>query len=305
MKKIYLLTRPCVNSGDLLSMKNKKTYPPEVYLNDRWLKPEEAFVSVFDRAFMFGDGIYEVTPFYDGKPFRLQDHVARVKYCLQEMNLAFDASILEGLMLEAVARSEFSGEDAAVYLQISRGTAPRSHFIPEDVKPTLLLYAFKVNLADFENRYWKVMASEDLRWHRCDIKSTALLANTLANEAAISAGYDENLLFRNGYFTEGSHTTIFFVKGGTVYTHPKGRQILPGITRKVVIEIFHDLDISVKEEAFPVEGLPEVDEIFLTGTTTQVAPVSSVSIEGREVVKLQKGEITSRLQEEFLKRTRA
>ena len=147
----------------------------------------------------------------------MQDHVARVKYCLQEMNIDFDASILEELMLEAVKRSSFSSEDAAVYLQISRGTAPRSHFIPDEIQPTLLLYAFQVNLANFENRFWKVIASEDLRWHRCDIKSTALLANTLANEAAISAGYDENILFRDGHFTEGSHTTIFFVKNGTVY----------------------------------------------------------------------------------------
>ncbi|WP_424494557.1 aminotransferase class IV [Salinimicrobium sp. GXAS 041] len=298
---------PSVNSGGFFAaiMKNKKTYPAEVYFNDQWLKPEEALVSVFDRSFMFGDGIYEVTPFYNGKAFRLQDHVARVKYCLQEMNIDFDASILENLMLEAVERSSFSKEDAAVYLQISRGTAPRSHFIPDEIKPTLLLYAFRVNLSNFEDRYWKVVASEDLRWHRCDIKSTALLANTMANDVAISAGYDENLLFRNGVFTEGSHTTIFFVKNKTVYTHPEGRQILSGITRKVVLELCHDLDIPVKEEAFPVSGLPEADEIFLTGTTTQIAPVSSVTIEGKELFTAQKGEITELLQQEFIKRTRS
>lgn len=285
-------------------MKNKKTYPGEVYFKDRWIKPEEAFVSVFDRSFMFGDGIYEVTPFYKGKSFRLKDHVARVRYCLQEMNIDFDASILEGLMLEAVERSAFSKEDAAVYLQISRGTAPRSHFIPENAQPTLLLYAFQVNLDNFEDRYWKAIASEDLRWHRCDIKSTALLANTMANEAAISSGYDENLLFRDGYFTEGSHTTIFFVKDGTVCTHPEGRQILSGITRKVAIELCDQLNIPVKEEAFPVSGLPQVDEIFLTGTTTQIAPVSSISIEGNEVFNSKKEEITRKLQAEFVRLTR-
>ena len=285
-------------------MKKTKTYPAEVYLNDQWVKPEEAFVSVFDRSFMFGDGIYEVTPFYSGKPFRLQDHVARVKYCLQEMNIDFDPSILESLMTEAVERSSFSSEDAAVYLQISRGTAPRSHFIPEKVQPSLLLYAFQVNLADYEDRSWKVITSEDLRWHRCDIKSTALLANTMANDVAISAGYDENLLFRNGYFTEGSHSTIFFVKNKTVYTHPEGREILSGITRKVVLELCREQGISIKEEAFPVTGLREVDEIFLTGTTTQIAPVSSVTIEGEEVFTSQKGEVTATLQKEFTRLTR-
>ncbi|GHA39546.1 D-alanine aminotransferase [Salinimicrobium marinum] len=285
-------------------MKTKKKYPVEVYLNDQWMPSQEATVSVFDRSFMFADGIYEVTPFYNGKPFRIEDHVARVKYCLQQMNIDFDISALHDFMLEAVERSTFSKEDAAVYLQISRGMAPRSHFIPQEIKPTLLLYAFQVNLADFEDRHWKVMASEDFRWHRCDIKSTALLANTMANDAALSAGYDENLLFRNGHFTEGSHTTIFFVKNKTVYTHPEGRQILSGITRKVVLELCRDLDIVVKEEAFPVSGLKEVDEIFLTGTTTQIAPVSSVTIEGKEMFASQKGEITARLQEEFVKRTR-
>ena len=284
-------------------MKNKKTYPAEVYFNDQWVKPEDAFVSVFDRSFMFGDGIYEVTPFYSGKAFRMGDHLGRVKYCLQEMNINFDTSILEGLMNEAVSRSAFSLKDCAVYLQISRGTAPRSHFIPENVKPALLLYAFEVNLANFQDRFWKVIASEDLRWHRCDIKSTALLANTMANDAAISGGYDENLLFRDGVFTEGSHTTIFFVKDGTVYTHPEGRQILSGITRKVVIELCQKLDIALKEEAFPVDGLGEVDEIFLTGTTTQVAPVSSLYLEGEEVFASQRGEITARLQKEFLRIT--
>lgn len=285
-------------------MKNPKTYPEEIYLNGKWMPPEDATVSVFDRSFMFGDGIYEVTPFYNGKAFRLQDHVARVKYCLKEMNIKFDTDVLEGLMLEAVERSSFSSEDAAVYLQISRGTAPRSHFIPENVKPTLLLYAFRVNLANFEDRFWKVMASEDLRWHRCDIKSTALLANTMANDVAISAGYDENLLFRDGYFTEGSHTTIFFVKEKAVYTHPEGREILSGITRKVIIDLCHELGIKVVEKPFPVDGLSQADEIFLTGTTTQVAPVSSISIGGREVFNSHKGEITVRLQKEFARLTR-
>ena len=286
-------------------MKNKKTYPAEVYLNGKWLKPENAFVSVFDRAFMFGDGIYEVTPFYEGKPFKMEEHLKRVDYCLREMNIEFDTSSLEALMQEALQRSDFSSEDAAVYIQISRGTAPRSHFIPDEIKPTLLVYAFQVNLANFENRFWKVTASEDLRWHRCDIKSTALLANTLANEAAISAGFDEDLLFRNGYFTEGSHTTIFFVKSGTVYTHPEGPHILSGITRKVVIGICRDLDIPIKEEAVAVAELPEVDEIFLTGTTTQVAPVSSLVIKGKEVFRSQKGKITALLQKEFVRLTRS
>ncbi len=268
------------------------------------MPPQEATVSVFDRAFMFGDGIYEVTPFYSGKPFRLQDHLDRVKYCLGEIKIPFDFAILEPLMFEALSRAGLTSNDAAVYMQISRGAAPRTHYFPDDPNPTLLMYAFPVQLENFQEKRWKVLVSEDFRWQRCDIKSTALLANTMSNEEAISNGFDENLLVRDGHFTEGSHSTAFFVIKDTIYTHPEGPLILSGITRKVVLEICRDLKIRYKEEAFPLERIAEVDEVFLTGTTTQITVVGSLHLEGEEIYTFQKGKITARLQEEFLKRTR-
>ncbi|MHA6281163.1 aminotransferase class IV [Salinimicrobium sp. CAU 1759] len=279
-------------------------YPSEVYLNGQWMPPQEATVSVFDRAFMFGDGIYEVTPFYRGKPFRLQDHLDRVKYCLGEIKIPFDFAILEPLMFEALSRAGLTDKDAAVYMQVSRGAAPRTHHFPDDPNPTVLMYAFPVQLENFQEKRWKVLVSEDFRWQRCDIKSTALLANTMSNEEAIAGGYDENLLIRDEYFTEGSHSTAFFVTAGTVYTHPEGPLILSGITRKVVLEICRDLEITYKEEAFFIDRISEVDEVFLTGTTTQITVVESLSSEGKEIFRSQKGEITARLQEEFYKRTR-
>lgn len=285
-------------------MKNKKTYPPEVYLNDQWLKPEEASISVFDRGFMFGDGIYEVTPFYHGKPFRLEAHLERLRYCLDEIKISFIVSTLEKLIFEAVSRGGYSEKDAAVYIQITRGTAPRTHYFPEASKPTVLLYAFPVALQDFESKRWKVIISEDFRWQRCDIKSTALLANCMANEEANSNGFDENLLFRNGYFTEGSHSTAFFVKNGQIYTHPEGPYILSGITRQIVLEICRKLELTVHERPLHLEELPEVEEIFLTGTTTQITAVSSLHDNEKELFSSERGEITARLQEEFRKLTR-
>jgi D-alanine transaminase len=285
-------------------MKNKKNYPSEVYLNGKWMPPQEATVSVFDRAFMFGDGIYEVTPFYRGKPFRLQDHLDRLNYCLGEIKIPFDFSILGSLMFEALSRAGLADKDAAVYIQVSRGAAPRTHYFPEDSEPTFLMYAFPVQLENFEEKRWKVLVSEDFRWQRCDIKSIAILANTMSNEEAIAGGFDENLLVREGYFTEGSHSTAFFVSGGTVYTHPEGPHILSGITRKVVLEICRDLGIASKEEAFPLEMISEVNEIFLTGTTTQITVVSSLHAEGKQIYTSQKREITVRLQEEFARLTR-
>lgn len=269
------------------------------------MPPQEARISVFDRGFMFGDGIYEVTPFYRGKPFRLQDHLDRLKYCLGEIKIPFDFSILEPLMIEALSRAGLASSDAAVYIQVSRGAAPRTHYFPDNPKPNFLMYAFPVQLENFQEKRWKVLVSDDFRWQRCDIKSTALLANTMSNEEAVSAGFDENLLVRDGQFTEGSHSTAFFVNKGIIYTHPEGPHILSGITRKVVLEICRELGISYKEEAFPVEKISEVDEIFLTGTTTQITIVESLYSEGEEIYTSQKREITPRLQKEFRRRTRS
>ncbi len=286
-------------------MKPKKNYPAEVYLNGKWLKHDQAFVSVFDRGFMFGDGIYEVTPFYNGIPFKLKEHLERLQYCLNEVQIEFDVPSLEKIMLEAVSRAGLSKSDAAVYIQISRGTAPRTHFFPENPTPVILLYSFPVNLEKFETKRWKLLVSEDKRWHRCDIKTTALMASIMANDEAISLDFEENLLVRKGYFTEASHSSAFFVKYKTVYTHPEGPNILSGITRKQIILLCKNSGIKVKEKAVHLDELVEVDEIFLTGTTTQVVRVESVHSREKELFRARKSDITTFLQNEFIKLTRA
>ena len=285
-------------------MKPEKKYPSEVYLNGKWLKPDEAYVSVFDRAFMFGDGVYEVTPFYKGKAFKLKEHLKRLQYSLDQIQVAFDAFSLENLMYEALDRLNLNETDAAVYIQVSRGAAARSHFIPEKIETSILLYAFPMALEGFENKTWEVMATEDKRWHRCDIKSTALLANVMANEEAIAAGFAENLLVRKGYFTEGSHSSLFFIKYGVLHTHPEGPEILSGVTRAEVINICADLNIKVVEKAVHIDELVEVDEIFVTGTTTQIIPVSSITHKNKKVYTASKDSITRKLQKGFIERTR-
>lgn len=282
-----------------------KTFPEIVYFNGEWMKPEQAKTSVFDRGFMFGDGIYEVTPFYEGKPFGIQEHLARLQYSLDEIMIEFKASSLEDLMFEAIAKANLSNRDAAVYIQVSRGVAPRTHYFPENISPTILMYAFPAELKDFENKQWKVLVSEDLRWHRCDIKSTSLLANIKSNTESHRRGLDENLLVRDGCFTEGSHSTIFFIKDRVVYTHPEGPQILSGITRKFVIEICRELNLEVKEIAYPFSDLNLVDEVFLTGTTTQVMSIKEMicgdkKVFGDPVI----GPITKNIQKAFIQKTR-
>lgn len=283
----------------------KITFPAEVYLNGKWLAHKEAFVSVFDRGFMFGDGIYEVIPFYKGQPFELQRHLDRLSYCLKEIEVDFDVNGLRDVITEAVSRAGIEKKDGAVYIQVTRGVAPRTHFFPQDAAPTVLLYGYPVQLEGFEKKQASVLVSKDLRWHRCDIKAVSLMANVRANNKAHAMGLDENILVRNGFFTEGSHSSIFFVKFDRVYTHPEGHHILSGITRKIVTEMCEELKIKVVEKAVHIDELVEVDEIFLTGTTTQILSVKTMFRKEEDIYNNpEKGKITTKLQEAFIELTR-
>lgn len=284
----------------------KKSFPAEVYLNGHWVSAQEATVSVFDRGFIFGDGIYEVTPYYKGKPYLANLHLERLERGLRETQIDLDISDLQNTMNEAITRAGLLDNDAAVYVQISRGVAPRGHAFPENTTPTILLYAFPVVLDGFEHKVAAVMVSKDIRWHRCDIKSTSLMANVRANNDAYTAGLQENIMLRNEVFTEGSHTNVFFVKNGAVYTHPADTHILPGITRIAVLELCKTLGIPVLEEALHFDLLKEVDEIFLTGTTTQILTVGKL-VRDNETVYVQEaaGPITRKLQTAFIQQTRS
>lgn len=286
-------------------MQPKKTFPAEVYLNGKWLTQDKAYISVFDRGFMLGDGIYEVIPFYNGKFFYQKEHLQRMKYCLDQIELDFDVDSLREIIAQAVSRSNLSDKDGAVYLQVSRGVAPRTHYYPENVPPTVLIYAYQVQLEGFEKKQGSVLVSPDRRWHRCDIKSTSLMANVRSNNMAHSRGLDENVLVRNGLFTEGSHSSVFFVKQDKLYTHPEGPHILSGITRKVVFDLSKELKIDVVEEAVHIDELVEVDEVFLTGTTTQIFWVKSMFSEEAEIFNSpEMGRVTQKLQQAFIKSTR-
>lgn len=280
-------------------------YPSEVYLNGAWMPSMEARVSVFDRSFLFGDGIYEVIPFYNGVPFRLQAHLDRLSYCLEQVEMSYDQALIRNLALEAVERGGGKTMDSAVYVQVSRGVAPRTHHYPDHPVPVLFLYAYPVRLQDFENRQVKIILSPDIRWQRCDIKSVSLMANVMLNSKAISNGFFENVLYRNGFITEGSHSTVFFVKNREVWTCPEGPYILSGITRQVVLELCRKLDLAVNEESLSLHELGEVDEIFLTGTTTQILSVSHAYLEEKPVFSVgEAGPVTRLLQQAFIQETR-
>lgn len=281
----------------------QKPYPKEVWLNGQWLPHDQATVSVFDRGFMLGDGVYEVIPCYNNRPFTLQEHLQRLQSGLRETAIAFDALSLQDHVAEAIDNAALPDGDGAVYMQITRGAAPRAHRFPAQSTPTVLIYAFPLTMKGFRLRMATTVISEDIRWHRCDIKSISLIANVRANEDAHSQGADENIFHRNGLMTEGSHTSLFLVRDGVVYTHPETPLILPGITRRVVIDLCHELEIPVREKAVPVKELAQMDEVFLTGTTAQVLAVGTIR-NGMAACTPgdQAGPVTRRIQDAFLRR---
>lgn len=283
----------------------KNPYPSEVYINGEWRDAEDAKISVFDRGFLFGDGIYDVVPLYTSTPFRLQDHLDRMQFGLDEVGIVYDTNLLHTIISEAIDRSAFREADAALYIQITRGEAPRTHAFPDGVSATVMLYVYPINLLGFENKLAKVIFSDDYRWHRCDIKSISLMANVWANNEAKLQEANENLLVRNGVITEGTHTSVFFVKDNILYTHPLGYHILPSITRKVVLEICKELSLRVEEVAMAFDEIADVDEAFLAGTTTQIYAIGTFVFQEREVIIGEEaGPITKVIQQDFIRRTR-
>lgn len=276
----------------------KNSYPKKVYLNGDILDPEFAKISVFDRGFLFGDGIYEVMAQINGRFFYEEAHIKRLDEGLQKINIDFNTSILSTEIPKILRASDLSGKDCLLYIQVTRGVAPRQHAYTKNLQPTLLMYATPKILPDINTITASVVTSEDFRWSRCDIKMISLLGNVMANEYAMQQECFENILIRNGVVTEASHCNVFFVKDGIVYTHPADRYILDGITRQIVLELCVQLGLEVKEEGVSELAMLEMDEAFLTGTSTQIASIRKMNdhfyYHGDEA-----GEITKKLQLAF------
>jgi len=270
-----------------------------VYLNGTFLPKEKAALSPDDRGFIFADGVYEVIKYYNGKPFRYADHLERLERSLQEVQIGFeDLAGLEAIFFRLLEENNLTGVHAGIYLQITRGANKRVHHFPSGIQPTI--YAFAFSLPSFtENleKGIKVITREDIRWLRCDIKSVALLPNTMLYNQAVEAGAGECILIRDGKVTEATHSSVLAVKNGTVITHPLSNLILPGITRKVIMEICAENNNPVEERAFSEEELYEMDELLIAGTGSEITPV--IQINEMPVANKKPGEITRFLQRKF------
>lgn len=275
-------------------------YPEKVYLNGQIIESSEAKISVFDRGFLFGDGIYEVIVQINGKFFFGTEHLNRLQGCLQKVNITFDVKTLEEKIERLLKVVDLDSHDCLLYIQITRGVAPRKHSFPKDAVPTVMMYAVPFTLPQMNTDPVSVVSQPDFRWHRCDIKMTSLLGNVMANDFAIENGNYEAVFHRNGKMTEGSHSNLFFVKDDIVYTHPADRNILNGITREIVLKICRDENIPYKEEAISFEDVSSMDEAFLTGTSTQIASIKQFDVHFF-YTDATPGPFTKKLQELFLR----
>lgn len=275
-----------------------------VFLNGSFVPKEEARISPDDRGFLFADGVYEVTPAYRGRFFRLGRHLARLRSGLKALQIGYAPSLEEVRAMHRRLLEENGLEDAEVsyvYLQVTRGAAPRTHAFPADeVAPTV--YGFAREFVRPERERWEegftATTVPDRRWSRVDIKSIALLPNVLALQAAKDAGTDDAILVRDGVALEGAHNNLFAVFDGTVVTHPATHEILHGITRTFVMELCREAGLTVEERAIQVEELFRADEVFFTGTTTEVKP--AVRIDGRPVGSGEVGPVSRKLYDAFL-----
>lgn len=250
------------------------------YLNGRMIPLSQATVSVLDRGFIFGDGVYELIPAFGGIPFRLPEHLRRLRRSLAAVMIAdpFTEKHWTSIITDLVEIN--NGGDQGIYLQLSRGVAARDHALPKEVEPTVFLMSSPLNVPP-DPAPISAIVVEDIRWQHCDIKSTSLLANVLSREMAAAAGSQEAIFVHDGDVTEGAASNVFVVTGGHIRTPPLSRRILPGVTRDLIVELMADSDAGVREEAVCEADLRSAEEIWVTSSSREMVPV--VSLDGKPV----------------------
>jgi D-alanine transaminase len=243
-----------------------------VYLNGHYLPLNEAKVSVLDRGFLFGDGVYEVIPSYSGHLFHFQDHLERLENSLVGIRLANPHTREEWLKLLTPLLD--ATLDQYISLQITRGVAPkRDHAFPDNTPATVFAMCSAIVPFAGLDKGVKAISMDDTRWQLCNIKAITLLGNILHRQAAIDQGCAEALLVKNGYVIEGAASNVFAVIDGVLCTPPKGNDILPGITRDVILDIARKNNIPCSEDKIPFAALQTADEIWVTSSTREIIPI--------------------------------
>jgi D-alanine transaminase len=274
---------------------------PEIaYVNGEFLPLERATVRVEDRGFQFADGVYEVVRTYGGKPFGTEEHIARLFRSLEAIEIRIPRSTeqLKSIIHEGIQRSGFA--EAIIYLQITRGCAPRHRGMPKDAEPTIVMTVRELGAAATKPREngIAVITLPEFRWARCDIKSIALLPSVLAYRAAQKAGADDAIFVEDdGTVNEATAGNLFVITRGRLRTPPKSLRILPGVTRDKLLEAARAAGIETAEERITKAELYAADEIFLTSTTAEVVPV--VTVDGKQIGTGKPGPVSARIYEQF------
>ena len=249
----------------------------QVYLNGEYVDYADAKVSVEDRGFQFADGIYEVIQVVDGQLFAMDPHLDRLAEGAEIMQIPVPISQDEFWRVARRLIQVNGVDEGCIYIQLTRGAAPRIHSFPDEIEPTLVVMArnLRVVTPGAKKRGGKIITAPDNRWGLCYVKTVGLVPNIMVRQKAKEAGAIEAVMVRDGLVTEGSHSNLFIVKDGEIWTHPLAN-ILPGITRELAIEVARKEGLTVHEKAFSLDFMLEADEVFLTGTLTGVMPVVAV-----------------------------
>lgn len=246
-----------------------------VYLNGDYVRIADAKISVLDRGFIFGDGIYDVVPAYLGKPFRMDEHLERLERSLKliQLQTAFTRQDWEKLVLDMLARVG-RGRDCFVYIHVTRGPAKRDHPFPQQSTPTIfcMVAPFERPL-EAREKGLTTIGAPDLRWLMCNIKSTSLLGNVLARQQAVEAGVDDVILFRDGFLTEASAANIWVVKGGVLLAPPRNNLILEGIRYRLLEELAASANIPFEARPISEEEVSSADELLISSATKEVLPI--------------------------------
>ena len=277
----------------------------KIYFNGEYVQKSEVSISPDDRGFLFADGIYEVVRAYDGHLFRLADHLKRLASGLKALGIRGVEPVQIGEVAARLVQENALEKGAAtVYVQVTRGAAPRSHkFPPATTRPTVYVEAKPFSAPTKEsNEGAAAIVVPDQRWARCDLKTIGLLANTLAHQRAFEVGVFEAIFCRDGMLLEGTHSSVLFVKEGVLIAPPLTNYILPSITRQVVFELAKSESIPVALRSCAKDELTELDEVMIIGTTVEVTPITRV--DGLKIAGGEVGPVTRKLQKAFAEAVR-
>lgn len=275
-----------------------------VFLNGEFLPKDKAKISVFDRGFIFGDGIYEVVPVMNGVLIDKIEFWERFKRSLKEiaLNFPYKDSEFESILNELIAKNAL--KEGGVYMQITRGIASRDFAFTKGLQPTIMAFVYVANIQNNElaSKGISVVSVPDIRWKRRDIKSISLLAQCYAKEMAVNAGADEGFMVENGKVTEATSASAFIIKDKTLITKPFSNEILPGIRRQNILKFARELNLSVVERAFSMNEVYEADEVFISAASLPILGV--IKADGKMIANGKVGKFTQLLRQRYLQKMR-